>query len=62
MTSVLCCLSHDLTRLNEAINSDLKELDTWIQGNKLSLNVAKTHSMLISTKQKQNIPKTQNKD
>ena len=54
--------SHDLTRLNEAINSDLRKLDTWLQGNELSLNVAKTHSMLISTKQKHNILKSQNKD
>ena len=58
----LCYQSHDLTRLNEAINSDLKKLDTWLQGNKLSLNVAKTQSMLISTKQKQNSLKSQNKD
>ena len=28
------------------------QLETWLQGNKLSLNVAKTHSMLTSTKQK----------
>ena len=48
----LCHQSHDLTQLNEAINSDLRKLETWMQGNKLSLNVAKTHSMLISTKQK----------
>ena len=27
----LCYQSHDLTRLNEAINSDLKKLDTWLQ-------------------------------
>ena len=40
-----------MTQLNEAINSDLKKLETWLNGNKLSLNVAKTHSMLISTKQ-----------
>ena len=31
-----------------------KALEAWLQGNKLSLNVAKTHSMLISTKQKHN--------
>ena len=41
-----------MTRLNEAINSDLTKLDTWLQGNKLSLNVAKNHSTLISSKQK----------
>ena len=56
----LCHQSGDLTQLEEAINSDLKQLTTWLQGNKLSLNVAKTHSMLISTKQKHNILKSQN--
>ena len=44
----LCYQSHDLTRLNEAINSDLRKLNTWLQGNELSLHVAKTHSVLIS--------------
>ena len=59
----LCYQSYDLTRLkNEAINSDLRKLDAWLQGNKLSLNVAKTHSMLISTKQKDNILQGQNED
>ena len=48
----LCYQSHDLTQLNEAINSDIKKLETWLRGNKLSLDVAKTHSMLTSTKQK----------
>ena len=48
----LCYQSHDSTQLNEDINSDLKKLVTWLEGNKLSLNVAKTHSMLISTKQR----------
>ena len=56
----LCHQSGDLTQLEEAINSDIKQLTTWLQGNKLSLNVAKTHSMLVSTKQKHNILKSQN--
>ena len=56
----LCHQSSDMTQLNEAINSDLKQLTTWLQGNNLSLNVAKTHSMLISTKQKHSILKGQN--
>ena len=51
--TILCYQSHDLTQLNEATNSDLKKLDSWLQGNKLSLNVMKTHSMLIFAKQKQ---------
>ena len=37
----LCHQSHHLTQLNEAIKSDLTKLETWLQGNKLSLNVAK---------------------
>ena len=49
--SSLCYQSNDLTQLNEAINSDLTKLDSWLQGNKLSLNVARTHSMLIFSKQ-----------
>ena len=57
----LCFQSHGLTRLNEAINNDLRKLDSWLQGNKLSLNVAKTHSMLICTKQKHYSLKNQDK-
>ena len=57
----LCYKSQDLTRLNGAINSNLKKLDTWLQGNKLSLNVAKTHSVLVSTKQKHRLLNSQNK-
>ena len=58
----LCYQSSDINVLNEAINNDLKQLDTWLQGNKLSLNVAKTSSMLVSTKQKHNILKSRNED
>ena len=44
--------SRDISRLNEAINDALAHLDSWWKGNKLSLNVAKTQSMLIATKTK----------
>lgn len=37
-------------QLNEAINEDLGKLDMWLKGNKLSSNIAKTQSMLITTK------------
>ena len=57
----LCYQPHDLTRLNEAINNDLRKLDSWLQGNNLSLNVLKIHSMLICTKQKHNSLKNQDK-
>ena len=49
-----------MTQLNEAINNDLAILDTWLQGNKLSSNVAKTQSMLITTQHKQNTLKNTN--
>ena len=46
----LCHQSSDIIQLNEAIKSDLAQVEKWLKGNKLSLNVMKTHSMLISTK------------
>ena len=49
------CLSYkskDLTLLIEAVNDDLRNLETWLKGNKISLNVAKIHSMLICSKSK----------
>ena len=51
----LCYQSNDIIQLNGAINNDLKKLDSWLQGNKLSMNVAKTHSMLLATKQKHRV-------
>ena len=48
----LCFKSKDLSRLNEELNEDLSCLDAWLINNKLSLNVAKTQSMLVSTKVK----------
>ena len=58
----LCYQSSDINELNEAINNDLKQLDIWLQGKKLSLNVAKINSMLVSTKQRHNILKSRNED
>ena len=49
--------THNLAQLNKAINSDLKQLETWLKGNKLSLNVMKTSSMLITTIQKYKVLK-----
>ena len=60
-TSV-CHQSNDLTQLTEGINNDLWQLDTWLQGNKLSLNVEKTHAMLVCTKQKHAALKSRNED
>ena len=44
--------SKNIEDLNEAINNDLRDLDSWLSGNKLSLNVAKTKGMLLCTKNK----------
>jgi len=49
----LCQTSNDISKLESAINEDLELLDNWLKGNKLSLNVAKTKSMLICTKSRQ---------
>ena len=56
----LCHQAVNVTQLNGAINNDLKRLDTWLKGNQLSFNVAKTQSMLISTKRKRNVLKSAN--
>ena len=45
-------INPDIAQLNEATNSDLPQVEKWVKGNKLSLNVMKTHSMVISTKPK----------
>ena len=46
----LCLKSKDIFQLNRAMNRDLEDLDSWLKGNKLSLNIVKIQSMLIATK------------
>ena len=41
--------SKSVAEINEAINSDLKKLQIWLVGNKLSLNVTKTQSMILGS-------------
>jgi hypothetical protein len=38
--------------LESQINSELKSINLWLRANKLSLNVAKTEFMVISSRQK----------
>ena len=38
--------------INERVNEDPDSLKTWLAANKLSLNVAKTHSLIIGSGQK----------
>ena len=54
----LCHMSNDISKLESAINKDLELLDNWLKGNKLSLNLAKTKSMLICTKPRRKILNT----
>ena len=58
----LCYQALEIKTLNEAINNNFTQLESWLKGNKLSLNVAKTNSMLVSTKQKHRILKSCNED
>ena len=41
--------SKSIAEVNEAVNSDLKRLQVWLEGNKLSLNVAKTQCMILGS-------------
>ena len=47
--------SNDTMQLNTALKEELQRLDRWLKRNKLSLNVAKTRSMLMTTKQRRSI-------
>ena len=51
----------DIMQLNAALNEELRRLDRWLQGNKLSMNVTKTRSMLITTKKRKSISRLQTK-
>ena len=51
----LCHMSNDISKLEFAISEDAQLLDNCLKGKKLSLNVAKTKSMLMCTKSRQKI-------
>ena len=51
----LCHMSNDISKLEFATNKDLELLDNWLKGNKLSLSVTKTRSMLIRTNSRRKI-------
>ena len=42
----------DMLGLETQINTELKSINLWLRANKLSLNVAKTEFMVISSRQK----------
>ena len=44
--------SNNIDDLNRFMNEDLNCLKDWLQGNKLSLNVLKTHAMVVGSRPK----------
>ena len=44
--------SNSISAINEKINEDLEFLNTWLAGNELSLNVAKTDSIVIGSRKR----------
>ena len=46
----LFCTSHNVNMLVDYINTELVNLYAWVQSNKSSLNIDKTHYMLFSLK------------
>ena len=44
--------SNSISTINEKVNEDLECLNTWLAGNKLSLNVAETNSIVIGSRKK----------
>ena len=48
----LLCLSNSIKKLNKQVNADLKHLVSWLNVNKISLNVKKTEMVIFKSKQK----------
>ena len=44
--------SNDLSNLEILMNAELANLKTWLEANKLSLNIAKTEYMIIGSRQR----------
>ena len=44
--------SNNLAELQDLMNADLIKLNSWLEVNKLSLNIAKTELMLIGSRQR----------
>ena len=44
--------SNNMEEIDAVVNAELACVEKWLQGNKLSLNVVKTHAMIIGSSQK----------
>ena len=47
----LLCASNSIKNLNKLVNVDLKHLVTWLNANKISVNVKKTETVIFKSKQ-----------
>ena len=48
----ISCSANSIPVINKHVNEDLDSLKMLLDANKLSINVAKTHSLIISSRQK----------
>ena len=46
--------SHSLDEIQNVINSELKNLNSWLIANRVSLNITKTEFMIIGSRQRMN--------
>jgi hypothetical protein len=44
--------SNNLSELENLMNAEIGNLNTWLEANKLSLNIAKTEFMIIGSRQR----------
>ena len=47
--SMISCSSKTLDELLRVLNAELIDIEKWLQGNKLSLNVVKTQAMIVQS-------------
>ena len=50
--SSISSASNSISTINNVVNEDLASLTTWLEENKFSLNVAKTHCISIGSRNK----------
>ena len=48
----ITCAGKDLNEIDDYLNKDLKSVNTWLSSNKLTLNLTKTKSLVITSRQR----------
>ena len=52
MPTILTFASNNIETINDVMNHDLSNVNTWLTANKLTLNSSKTEFMLIGSRQR----------